>query len=277
MDSTPRFTASRIAGASDGKGKTFFRSGSATSAVSQQDAEVQARALAQQRAQNAAAGIPPQTALGTYPYPERVLVEPVLERANWQDGAEEIEIARITRNSYGASVLNAYRMLFVDVDTRADPSRKTAGPEAIVEEKTALSLLEQLVAERPELSFRIYATHSGLRYLCTSHPFDPAAPDTLDLMRRLRADPRYVTLCRVQKCFRARLTPKPWRCHVELPRPRGFFSRLFAPKAAFRPEAFATCQFRGAVGGNNQPLPEIADLLARHDELTEALSGKPLA
>jgi hypothetical protein len=32
------------------------------------------------------------------------------------------------------------------------------------------------------------------------------------LMRFLRADPDYVRLCAVQECYRARLTPKPWRC-----------------------------------------------------------------
>lgn len=277
MDNTPRFASSRIVGVSDGKGKTFFRSASATSALSQQDAENQALALARKRAQDAAMGVPPQTAASAYPYPERVLVEPVLERANWQNGAEEVEIARITCNSYGASVLNAYRAMFVDVDTRPDLLRKPARPEDIVEEKTALALLHQLVAERPEFSFRVYATHSGLRYLCTSHTFNPAAPETLDLMRRLRADPRYITLCRVQKCFRARLTPKPWRCQVTPPRPKGFFARLFSPKTVFQPGSFATCRFQGQFGGKNPPLPEIADLLTRHDTLSEALSNKPLA
>jgi hypothetical protein len=30
-------------------------------------------------------------------------------------------------------------------------------------------------------------------------------------MQFLRCDPDYIKLCRVQKCYRARLTPKPWR------------------------------------------------------------------
>ena len=45
----------------------------------------------------------------------------------------------------------------------------------------------------------------------THGPADPNAVSTIEMMEALGADPLYVRLCRAQECFRARLTPKPWR------------------------------------------------------------------
>jgi len=41
--------------------------------------------------------------------------------------------------------------------------------------------------------------------------FDPIGAEALDILQQLNSDELYVRLCRSQKCFRARLTPKPWR------------------------------------------------------------------
>jgi hypothetical protein len=46
--------------------------------------------------------------------------------------------------------------------------------------------------------------------------FRPEAPETDRLLRLSGADPAFVQLCRAQKCFRARLTSKPWRCRYRL-------------------------------------------------------------
>jgi len=54
---------------------------------------------------------------------------------------------------------------------------------------------------------------TGDRVACTSRPFAWAvdAWQAERLMRFLDADPKYAALCGKQKCYRARLTPKPWR------------------------------------------------------------------
>jgi hypothetical protein len=44
--------------------------------------------------------------------------------------------------------------------------------------------------------------------------FDPTSAITLAALRELGSDPKYVQLAKAQECFRARLTPKPWRCGV---------------------------------------------------------------
>jgi len=36
-------------------------------------------------------------------------------------------------------------------------------------------------------------------------------------MQGLKSDPLYIRLTQKQKCFRARLTSKPWRCNASTP------------------------------------------------------------
>ena len=66
----------------------------------------------------------------------------------------------------------------------------------------------------PGWGVRVYKTCAGYRGLVTHATFDPTADATLDLMRQFRCDPQYVTLCKRQESFRARLTPKGWRCKL---------------------------------------------------------------
>jgi hypothetical protein len=62
-------------------------------------------------------------------------------------------------------------------------------------------------------TFRVYLTAKGLRVVCTSALLPWEKHDWLAtrLMKYLGADPDYIRLCGEQKCYRARLTPKPWR------------------------------------------------------------------
>jgi hypothetical protein len=72
-------------------------------------------------------------------------------------------------------------------------------------------------AKRPDLGLRVYRTLAGLRCLVTNVPFEPASPEAQSILRELRSDPLYTRLCQAQECFRARLTPKPWRCSAPPP------------------------------------------------------------
>lgn len=270
----PRFTAWSAA-CVERDNRKFFRSASTSSAFSLADAQQQARKLARQRAEAAAAGQQPLTPEGTYPYPERVIVEPVLERITTPSSSGPQEIARITRNSYDASVLNAYNVMFVDVDTTADSSNSPE--ENPVSQSDALNALADLVHTRPELQFRIYFTKAGLRYLCTSHLFDPVSSESQDILNRLKADKRYALLCRVQKCYRARISPKYWRCLIK-PERTGFFARLL--RTDFEhvdPKHFATCRYLETVGGPSEIPAEIELILRKHDQACEVTSSKPLA
>jgi hypothetical protein len=275
----PRFVASEVACAEAGD-QRFFRGAAATSSLSQADAENRARLLAKARAEAAAHGTTTAPPGGGYPYPTRTIYEPVLERVDLAAAAgESAEIARLTRNAYGATVLNAYTVLFVDVDTAADSSNQPGAK--IVPAETAIGALAEVCAARPDLRFRVYSTKAGLRYLCLSRLFDPVAAETRDLLASLHSDPRYALLCRVQKCFRARLTPKPWRCLAARPPPApglfGWLKQAMSSPLEPEPAKFATCRFLEVVGTAAAVHPAAQRILEIHDRLTEVASTKPLA
>ena len=275
----PRFVASAVSSHEAG-GRVWFRSANATSDIGEAEARAAAKTLARERAVAAASGRPPLSPAGQYPYPDRAIVEPVLERVD--DPAQPgRELARLTRNSYAATVLNAYDVMFVDVDTHADSSN--APEEKPVPESEALDALVNLCATRPELGFRIYATRGGLRYLCTARRFDPRSPESSEILRLLRSDLRYARLCRAQNCYRARLTPKYWRCHTAAPvgaDPRPWWKRLLNPlrePAILDEDEFSTCHFVRAIGTEHPADAGIAAVIERHDVVTRAFEGKPLA
>jgi hypothetical protein len=212
------------------------------------DAEAQAAT----RAQAAADRFSQHLELNRYGYPNRPFREPVL--ATYRDGQGR-ESALITRNSYGAQVLNTAQAMFVDIDLNPkavaaldafaaeSPAPYTntppAGPEVIESaslldlarkalafarptppQKTAPAALTEIAhwaAARPDVGLRVYRTAAGLRVLFTTELFDPTAAETHTILKTLKSDPLYARLCQAQACFRARLSPKYWR--INLPKP----------------------------------------------------------
>ncbi len=221
-----------------------------------------------------------------YSYGERPLREEVLEEMRSPDDTLE---AAITRNVYGAKVLNAARAAFVDVDV------PPPGPLATLLNRlmrrgtdprldAALAKLREWCNTHPEWDVRVYRTHSGLRYLVTHAPLVPEDRATEDVMRSLGVDPQYVHLYRAQKSFRARLTPKPWRCGIPLPAERFPWAdrtverRARAWQASYdqASASFSTCA-SFEVLGNRRVDPAIAPVVDVHDEATRVSSGLPLA
>ena len=257
------FRVARTVAGTDPGGRRIFRTGVGVSTTSQSEAEAEARANAQRLLEDALAGR--EGTLGAYAYHADRRLEPVVDSVRGPSG----EVARITVNGYGSLVINASAAMFVDVDLDGeDPdARDTSAPER----------LQDLVARRPDLGFRAYRTLAGWRYLCTSATFDPASAEVQTLLRELGSDEKYVTLCRIQKTFRARLTPKPWRAdHKPLTLgsegiDRGELQRVI--DATWR---FATARSITAVG-SAVVLPQVAPVLEQHDLWTQALTTKPLA
>lgn len=100
----------------------------------------------------------------------------------------------------------------------------------------------------------------------------------------LGCDPLYVRLCRSQQSFRARLTPKPWRCGVasppsrfphETPERAAAFERWLAAYDACC-ERYAVCEALPSVG-DDFVSSDVAPLVSLHDEATRASTGLPLA
>lgn len=245
-------------------GRRIFRSGVGVSFRSRDEAQGLADAQAQLALDAALSGATAER--GGYAYLVNRKTEPLVATLDGTTGTA----ARITVNGYGALVLNAASALFVDIDTKdegKDPS-VPAPPDQIVD----------AVGRHKELRFRTYRTRGGWRLLCTNEVFDPASTEAEGLLVDLGADRKYILLCRVQKSFRARLTPKPWRAQYR-PRelqPGESISRADVQRYVDRTWRYATARHI-AGPGPQEMAPEVLPIVEFHDQWTQAMSGKPLA
>lgn len=229
-----------------------------------------------------------------YGYGSRPLREEVVR--DMDDGNGE-RMAAITRNSYGALILNTARVLFIDVDLKetkpagslwtwiaslfgrpSSAATDAGGPEA------AIAKVRQWTQTHHSWGFRVYRTRAGLRYLATHALFAPGETDSEAAMQALDCDPAYLKLCRAQQSFRARLTPKPWRCGVRLP-PTHFpwesereerAIRTWEASYAKGADGYATCKLVGTFGSTHMH-PAVEPIVTLHDEHTRAQVDLPLA
>ena len=222
-------------------------------------------------------------------YPDRPFREPVLREI--KNGAGETA-AVVTRNSYGCLVLNTARVMFVDVDL-PEPKRpglfkRLFGKPEIAPpdnpQNEAIAKAELWARNHSGWGWRIYRTRAGLRLLATHALFDPETATSDGVFDALGADPLYRKLCQTQKCFRARLTPKPWRCRLLKPPARWPFEsekaearfKKWEREYQFETENRATCQFVRKIG-NADVHPDVQLILGVHDETTRAESKLELA
>ena len=204
--------------------------------------------------------------------------------------------AAVTRNSYGSLVLSTARLMFVDIDfppaaagaeLRRLFGRLLGRQQRTAEEEfeaQALDRVRSFIARQPSWSMRVYRTRSGLRLLVTHDLFDPSAKETLEAFQALGADRLYARLCTAQGSFRARLTPKPWRCgHSqslvcwprETAEQQSRFEKWLATYNGLH-VSFATCRFVEALGRGTFH-PEAATLVEVHDHIARATEPLPLA
>jgi len=207
-----------------------------------------------------------------------------LEETIDQFAGEPVD-AIVTRNHYGCLVLNAARTLFIDVDfVPASPGYGVSAEHRQATWETMLDDLCLVLAGERDLGFRVYRTSAGFRLLATNREFEPHSPRAKELMTGVSADEDFVQLCRLQRNFRARLTPKPWRCGAK--RPPNFFPRESADDQRAFSEWLsgyedacrdrATCRLLGHVGRPDTHR-RIAPIIELHDRQTRALGSLPLA
>jgi hypothetical protein len=244
-----------------------FRAGVGYSTLSQEDAEQVAERNARRALEDALAGrenaVP---GYGTYLSDPRA--EPVVDVLQGPYG----ESARVSVNAYGSLVLNAKSALFADIDLVDDDGELAA----TVDEPP--SALGEVLARHPKLAVRAYRTRNGWRFLFTHRLFEPDGDEARSLLTDLGADEKYMLLCRVQKSFRARLTPKPWRAGRKPLQwsPTAGVSRHDLQRYVDATWGYATARFVKALGAG-EPLEELAGIVAYHDRWTQAGTTKPLA
>ena len=180
--------------------------------------------------------------------------------------------------SVGFTIINsmahlAYQRLQQDTERRV-----RAGRERIA----------RFVATHPGWAVRVYRTPSGLRAMATHQTFTPGDPIVREFFDAIGVDPVYAQMCENQQCFRARLSPKPWRigmkAHIK-PR-RGTWP--VAPEKRAEREAwiaqyeaasrgYAACRFIEAVGTGAMHI-DIEIVRRFHDDGCRALDERlPLA
>jgi hypothetical protein len=250
-----------------------------------------ARALAQQRARVIAERFHSGEQLERYGYPDRPVREPVLQSISNSTGGPA---GVITRNSYGCIVLNAAQMFIADIDVPPIQDKQPlpgilqrlfGGGERLTEAEpkedsrlVAAARRVREVANGNSVSLAlIYRTAGGLRVILADREIDPSSEEAGRLLDRMGSDPLYIRLCRNQKSFRARLTPKPWRCGHHAPPARWPFLDAKSEKSFktwddeyhTRIRDYSVSRLLERVG-DGKAHPEIEPLLALHDQFSRA-------
>lgn len=155
------------------------------------------------------------------------------------------------------------------------------GAPAIVERA-----LDREIDRDPNSAWAVYQTPAGWRLLALHRQFDPSAPETADMMRRLQVDRLYLAMCRRQKCFRARVSPKPWRMDgferlrgptwpidgVALQRRREWVDSYDLVR-----ERYSSCRLLRLQGNLSRIDPGVQEVKNWHDDLSGATTDLPMA
>lgn len=153
--------------------------------------------------------------------------------------------------------------------------------------KQALTRIEGFARRHPDWHLRAYETPAGYRLLAMHSTFDPAGIESARAFCQLVVDPVYARMCRNQRCFRARVSPKPWRIGIsERLKPRTGVWPIDPEKLPLRAAwvrdyeqrstGHAACRFVARFGSDR--VHPAAEAVRRwHDELSRADSQLPLA
>ena len=159
---------------------------------------------------------------------------------------------------------------------------RMGGPEAM-----ARARVEDFARAHPDWRLRCYRTPAGLRLLAVHRVFDPAGPEVAACFEALGVDSVYALMCRLQHCFRARVSPKPWRIGIAAhlrPRPGVWpvapehmpARQRWIEDYEHASRGHAACRFEREYGQG--PVDARADEVRRlHDALSGAERSAPIA
>ncbi len=231
--------------------------------------------------------------LGDYHYADKdEIKEELIQELH---DAEGKLIAAITRNRYGALVLNSAQVLFADVDlpiaVRPGLISRLASWFSHKQPDDRQSLREEYQQhfvdfhqQHPDLMLRVYETAAGFRLMVINKLFDPLSDETEALLKRLNSDRLYRQLCRSQACFRARLTPKPWRCGSKNP-PNTYPRQDEQAEQRYldwlnqyeqKTKDYAVCRLINELGRSGTVEPALA-IMRLHDDYVLSTGAQTLA
>lgn len=146
--------------------------------------------------------------------------------------------------------------------------------------------IRRFLESHPDWRLRLYRTPAGYRVVAMHRLFDPGDPEVADFFDALRCDPVYVRMCRNQRCFRARVSPKPWRIGIGHLRPRTGvwpirpesmpFRRAWVDAYDAQAADFASCRSEEEMG-QGPVHGKVLEVLGLHDRLSRSDSGLPIA
>jgi hypothetical protein len=124
--------------------------------------------------------------------------------------------------------------------------KRTGTPEQL-----ALEKIRTFSIHYPTWHLRVYRTPNGYRILVMHQIFEPRGEQVQLFFKAIYADPYYDLMCQNQNCFRARISPKPWRIGVErlrqgiwpVPNERIALRENWVREYQRQAEDYASCRF----------------------------------
>ncbi|MEN9866859.1 MAG: hypothetical protein RL748_2449 [Pseudomonadota bacterium] len=148
-------------------------------------------------------------------------------------------------------------------------------------EHNARTRLLAFIAKNPSWNVRVYRTPAGLRLLATHQPFEAPSEQVTSFFTAVPTDPFYMKMCANQRCFRARLSAKPWRIGISAhmrPRPgiwpvrpeRLAIRNAWISQYELAASQFAACRYIESLGSGVVD-PAIQAVIDLHDRESGAL------
>jgi hypothetical protein len=157
----------------------------------------------------------------------------------------------------------------------------------MIAKQQRLDAIRAFSAAQPDWHLRVYETPAGYRLLAMHEVFEPGGEPARRALEALNSDRRFATLCALQQCFRARVSPKYWRIGYKpegsLPKSKWPFPPEHLPRrrrwvAGYDALArnYASCRFLERLGSSTIH-PEAEAVRVVHDQFCQAESRLPLA
>lgn len=148
-------------------------------------------------------------------------------------------------------------------------------------ESIARQRLASFLANHASWAVRVYRTPAGLRLLATHQTFAADSAEVQTFFAAIGTDPLYVRMCINQRCFRARLTAKPWRIGIAAhmrPRPgiwpvhpeRMPVRQAWVEQYEAKARQFSACRFVESLGSGVEHI-DVMPVVELHDRESRAL------